>query len=88
MGNSEEAVKAFANATHIDPGDETTWKMMRALLASELYRYDEAAQAFDGALQTNPEDAQVWILKADALKKLGKGAEAKGSLCPSQGARI
>jgi hypothetical protein len=45
VGNSEEAVKAFANATHIDQGDETTGKMMRALLASELYRYDEAAQA-------------------------------------------
>ena len=37
-------------------GDETTGKMMGVLLASELYRYDEAAQAFDGALQDNPED--------------------------------
>ena len=52
VGNSEEAVKAFANATRIDPRDEISWKMMGVLLASELHRYDEAAQAFDGALQS------------------------------------
>ena len=79
VGNSEEAVKAFANATRIDPGDETSWKMMGVLLASELYRYDEAAQAFDGALQANPEDGQVWSLKADALKALGKSADAEAA---------
>ena len=54
MGNSREAVKAFANATRIDPMDETSWKMMGVLLASELHRYDEAAQAFDGALRLIP----------------------------------
>jgi tetratricopeptide (TPR) repeat protein len=79
VGNSEEAVKAFANATRIDPMDETSWKMMGVLLASELHRYDEAALAFDGALQANPEDGQVWTLKADALKALGKSAEAKAA---------
>jgi len=79
MGNSEEAVKAFANATRIDPGDEPSWKMMGVLLASELHRYDEAAQAFDGALQANPEDGQVWSLKADALKALGKSADAEAA---------
>jgi tetratricopeptide (TPR) repeat protein len=77
VGNSEEAVKAFANATRIDPRDDISWKMMGVLLASELHRYDEAAQAFDGALKANPKDGQVWSLKADALKALGKSAEAK-----------
>lgn len=79
VGNSEEAVKAFANATRIDPRDEISWKMMGVLLASELHRYDEAAQAFDGALQANPEDGQVWSLKADALKALGRQAEAEAA---------
>ena len=76
MGNSEEAVKAFANATRINPRDEISWKMMGVLLASELHSYDEAAQAFDGALQINPNDAIVWNLKGDALKTLGRQAEA------------
>jgi len=53
--------------------------MMGVLLASELHRYDEAAQAFDGALQANPEDGQVWSLKADALKALGKSADAEAA---------
>jgi Flp pilus assembly protein TadD len=53
--------------------------MMGVLLASELYRYDEAAQAFDGALQANPKDGQVWSLKADALKALGKSVEAEAA---------
>ena len=79
VGNSEEAVKAFANATRIDPRDEISWKMMGVLLASELHRYDEAAQAFDEALKANPEDGQVWSLKADALKALGKSAEAEAA---------
>jgi Flp pilus assembly protein TadD len=77
MGNSEEAVNAFANATRIDPRDETSWKMMGVLLASELHRYDEAVQAFDGALKINPKDVQVQSLRADALKALGKSTEAK-----------
>ena len=84
MGNSEEAVKAFANATRIDPGDEISWKMMGVLLASELHRYDEAAQAFDGALQANPEDGQVWSLKADALKAQGKSVEAKAAFAKAR----
>lgn len=79
VGNSEEAVKAFANATRIDPMDETSWKMMGVLLASELHRYDEAAQAFDKALQANPENGQVWSLKADALEALGKSTEAEAA---------
>lgn len=52
------------------------WKMKGVILASELHRYDEAAQAFDGALKVNPEDAQVWSLKGDALKASGRQAEA------------
>ena len=76
VGASEEAVKAFANATRIDPEDEISWKMMGVLLASELHRYDEAAQAFDKALQINQNDATVWTLKGDALKALGRQTEA------------
>ncbi len=79
VGNCEEAVKAFANATRIDPGDQPSWKIMGVLLASELHRYDEAYQAFDGALKANPEDGQVWSLKADALKALGKNVEAEAA---------
>ena len=52
--------------------------MMGVILASELQRYDEAATAFDGALQVNPDDAQVWSLKGDALKASGRQARLLG----------
>lgn len=76
VGNYEGAVQAFGNATRIDPRDEISWMMMGVILSRELHRYDEAATAFDGALQANPEDAQAWSLKGDALKALGRQAEA------------
>ncbi len=76
VGNYEEAVRAFDNATSVDPKFEMAWKMKGVILASELHRYDEAVQAFDGALQVNPNDAQVWSLKGDALKASGLQAEA------------
>jgi hypothetical protein len=62
VGYCEEAVKAFANATRIDPGDEISWKMMGVLLASKLYRYDEADQAFDSALMAkiSPGNWRTW----------------------------
>jgi len=76
VGAPQEAVKAFSNATRINPEDEMSWKMMGVILASELHRYDEAAEAFDGALQINQNDAIVWNLKGDALKAMGRQAEA------------
>ena len=79
VGDYEAAVQAFGNATRIDPRDEISWMMMGVILSRELHRYDEAALAFDKALQANPEDGQVWTLKADALKALGKSAEAKAA---------
>lgn len=71
-----EAVKALNNATSFDPKNEMAWKMKGVLLASALGKNEEAVQAFDGALQADPDDAQVWSLKGDALKALGRQAEA------------
>jgi Flp pilus assembly protein TadD len=63
------------------------WKMKGVLLARDLQRYDDAVKAFDGALQIDPKDAQVWSLKGDALKALGHQSEADAA-CQSQGARL
>lgn len=71
LGRIEEAVAAFGNASIIDPGDETAYKMKGVLLARDVHRYDDSIRAFNSALQINPKDAQVWSLKGDALLALG-----------------
>ena len=85
VGDYEGAVEAFDNATNIDPENEIAWKMKGVILASELHRYDEAVKAFDTALKINPEDAPVWNLKGDALKALGRQADADGAYAKAEG---
>jgi tetratricopeptide (TPR) repeat protein len=47
VGNVKEAVKAFGNATSIDPKNEMAWKMEGVILANDLHKYNEAVKAFD-----------------------------------------
>jgi tetratricopeptide (TPR) repeat protein len=79
VGDIEEAVAALDNASKIDPKDDMAWKMKGVLLARDLQRYDDAVEAYDAALQINPEDGEVWNLKGDALKSLGRQAEAEAT---------
>ena len=76
VSNVQEAVKAFDNANKIDPKNEMAWMMKGVLLARDLQRYDDAVKVFDSAFQINPKNAQVWSLKGNALKALGRQAEA------------
>lgn len=84
VGNVEEAVKAFDNASKIDPKNEMAWKMKGVILARDLQRYDDAVKAFDSALQIDSKDAQVWSLKGDALKALGRQAEADAAYAKAE----
>ena len=76
QGKYEDAVKALGNATDADPKNEMAWKVKGVLLWRELKKYDEAVDAFDKALQINPKDSMTWMNKGDALKALGRQAEA------------
>ncbi len=76
QGKYEDAVKALGNATNADPKNEMAWKIKGVLLWRELKKYDEAVDAFDKALQINPKDPLTWMNKGDALKALGREAEA------------
>ena len=84
VGNVQETVKAFDNASRIDPKDEMAWMMKGVLLGRDLQRYDDAVKAYDSALQINPNDAQVWSLKGDALKALGRQAEADAAFAKAK----
>ncbi len=76
QGKYEDAVKALGNATDADPKNEMAWKVKGVLLWRELKKYNEAVDAFDKALQINPKDPLTWMNKGDALKALGRQAEA------------
>jgi tetratricopeptide (TPR) repeat protein len=76
QGRYEEAVKALDNSTNIDPKNEMAWKIKGVLLTRELGRHLDAIDAFDKALQLNPKDPLTWMNKGDALKALGRQAEA------------
>jgi tetratricopeptide (TPR) repeat protein len=76
QGRYGEAVKALDNSTNIDPKNEMAWKIKGVLLSRELSRHLEAIDAFDKALQINPKDPLTWMNKGDALKSLGRQAEA------------
>ena len=84
IGNVEEAVNAFDNASKIDPKNEMAWKMEGVLLARDLQRYDDAVKAYDSALKINPTDATVWGLKGDALKALGRQAESDAAFAKAK----
>jgi len=85
VGDYDGAAEAFDNATNIDPENEMAWKMKGTILASELHRYDAAVKAFDTALKINPGDAPVWNLKGDALKAMGRQAEADEAYAKAEG---
>ena len=76
QGKYEDAVKALGNATDADPMNGLAWKVKGVLLWRELKEYDDAVNAFDKALQINPKDPLTWMNKGDALKALGRQAEA------------
>ncbi len=76
QGRYEEAVKALGNSTDIDPRNEIAWEIQGVLLSRELGKHKEAVDALDKALQINPKDPLTWMNKGDALKALGRQAEA------------
>ncbi|WP_406661686.1 tetratricopeptide repeat protein [Methanolobus sp. ZRKC3] len=39
-------------------------------------RYEEAIEAFEKAIDINPDDAYAWYLKGSALNSLGRDEEA------------
>jgi len=47
-----------------------------AVLLVRMGRYDDAVKEFDRGLATRPNDAELWNGKAEALKGLGKLADA------------
>lgn len=79
VGDGEQAVLAFINATTIDPEYEMAWKMMGVILSSDLSMHEEAIVALDRALAINPSDPLVWLARGNALMALNREDEANAA---------
>jgi len=79
VGDYEQSVLAFDNATAIDPTYEMAWKMKGVILSSELSRHEEANAAFDRALEINPSDPLTWLARGNALAALNRQDEAEAA---------
>lgn len=75
ISNLQEAIKAYKNATDINPEFVAAWKNIGDVLY-KLRKYNEAIQAYDKAIEIVPNYPLAWNGKGLALNKLGKYDEA------------
>ena len=74
-GYYEEAIKAYDQATKINPAYLTAWKNKGNVLYT-LAEYNESIQAYDQAIKIDQKYALAWYGKGLALTKLGDYDEA------------
>jgi tetratricopeptide (TPR) repeat protein len=75
IGYFGEAIKAYDNATEINPKFAAAWKNKGNVLYS-LGKYNESIQLYDKAIEIVPDYPLAWYDKGLALNKTGKYDEA------------
>ncbi len=75
IGYYEEAIRAYDNATELNPKYLTAWKNKGNILYS-LGRYNESLEAYDRAIEIDPKYGLALFGKGLALDKLNRYDEA------------
>ncbi len=77
LGRSDEAIAAIDEAIQLDPNNSESWKQ-KALNSYVLGNYSESLAAYEKIIELRPGNTFAWIWKGkgDALKALGRQAEA------------
>jgi tetratricopeptide (TPR) repeat protein len=70
-GQYDEALKAYDEATNIQPSDSYAWSKKGKTL-NVLNKDDEALKAYDRAIEINPHDSNLWYNKIYILNGLGR----------------
>ncbi len=78
LRNHEEAIKAFDQTIAIKEDFHPAW-IGKALALLEMKRYQEALVAIDKAKTLQPKDPDIWDIRGEILKGLGKQQEANSS---------
>jgi tetratricopeptide (TPR) repeat protein len=68
-------VGVAVNPKNVETSSAADW-LAKGIGFYNLNRYDEAIQAYDRALELNPQDPEVWKNKGYTFNKLGKNKEA------------
>ncbi len=55
---------------------------MLSISLNEQGKYDEAPQAFNKVIEINPEDAEAWDAKGQALRLMGRTADTDAAPLP------
>jgi tetratricopeptide (TPR) repeat protein len=77
LGRSDEATLAIDEAIQLNPNNPDAWKQ-KALNSHVIGKYNESLEAYEKVIELSPEIASAWVWKGkgDALKVLGRQAEA------------
>lgn len=78
LGNFPGALSCYDQALRLDPGMALALHN-KALILISTRQYAEGLAAAEVAIQLAPDDPDNWQRKADALRKLGKGREARAA---------
>jgi len=77
MGKYNESLQAANRSLELEPIAEN-WDTKGAALYG-LGKYEEALECYNKAIELNSEIGEVWYHKAEALKALGRDAEAEAA---------
>ncbi|MBD2431898.1 MULTISPECIES: serine/threonine-protein kinase [Fischerella] len=78
LRNHEEAIKAFDRTIALKDDFHPAW-VGKALALLELKRPQEALEAIEKAKDLQPKDPDIWDIRGEILKELGKQQEANNS---------
>src|SRR5208283_1926325 len=79
IGRYDEALGAFEKAHELDPSDVWVW-YYRSFILAKQERYAEAAEAAGTFLESEPDHADIWVIKGIAQYRTGKYGDAVVSL--------
>lgn len=71
MGNIENEVHCYCEASKIDPSWSTPWFNLAHALKNQK-RFDEARDAIDMAIRLKPDSAPSYVIQAQIVRDMGK----------------
>jgi tetratricopeptide (TPR) repeat protein len=88
LGRSEEALTAINKAIDLDPNNTRGWEE-KAITCYLLGRYNESLAAYERIIELRSGNVPAWVWKGrgDALKALGRQAEAETDYVRARGLR-
>ncbi len=82
-GEFEAALGYLQNAAAAEPTSTEAWRQLAVLLEQQA-RFEEAADAYGRLIDLLPDDPNLYVARAMALARLGRGAEAIADLQAAQ----